>query len=344
MKKALCIVVTMVMLLMLIAGCSNKPAETQQSNASEAPATTQTPVANENAAESKPEPEKTYKIGICVNNLTNPYRVVDFAAGEEWFKNHSNYSYVYTAADNNVTTQIADMEDLIAQKCDAILINCINENAMTPVLMLAKESGIPVFAWDRNIENTELRAGVTMKDNYTDFVNIGKEIIEHINGKGKICMMLGFAGNAVTEDAKRGLLDAWANYSDIKIVNESYCKNNRAEAITIFESVILAHPDLDVVMCENDEVAMGVLQVLEAEGKTDKIFITGHDGQREALKFILDGKIGLTAMNPMLLERALDQVKEYLETGKLDEEVWISPVIFIDKTNVADYYDPDSIF
>ena len=211
-------------------------------------------------------------------------------------------------------------------------------------LELAKESGIPVFAWDRDITNTDLRVGVVKKDNYSDYYNLGVNIAEDLNGEGKVAFLLGFAGNSVTEEAHAGLLDAFADYPDIEVVYTGYCNNSRADALTMFESVYLANRDITCVVGETDEVALGVLQVLKAEGRDD-ILVYGHDGQKEAYEAIINGEMMATAANPMdLLYTAIEMTANYLETGTIEEDVIYVPTVYVDSENVEEMYDPDSPF
>ena len=344
-KKVTAFVLSLLMLTLLLASCTTSaPTEVSATTSASSGTATTPAAASSNPSTQASTSGKKYVIGICLNNITNPFRVVDYQAGIKWFDTHPNYSFVQNAAANDVTKQIANMEDLIAMKCDAIVINCINEDSMKATLQRAKDAGIPVFAWDRDITNEAFRAGVVKKDNYTDYFKMGQTIAKDMNGKGNVVLMLGFAGNAVTEEAHKGLLDAFKDYPDIKIVNTSYCSNSRAEALKVFESVYLANQGVTCVVGENDEVALGVLQVLQTQNRKD-VLVYGHDGEREAYEAIKAGTMKGTASNPMdMLYSAIDMASKYLETGKIDQQKIFKPTTYVTKDNVDQFYNPNSKF
>ena len=353
MKKHIALLLALVMMLAVFAGCAAK--QETEAPADPTPAA-ETPVEETPAADAEtPDAEAPasaetlgdgkYVVGICLNNITNPFRIFDFNYGVTWFDEpeHSNWTYVQTAAANDITRQIGDMEDLIAQGVDCIVIGCLNEEAMTPALLMAKEAGIPVVASDRNITNPDLRLGYVGKDNYTDFYNYGLKVREKLGDEGKVVMLLGADGNAVTEEAYAGYCDALEG-SKIEVVNLSYSNWNRAESITVFESVYLANQDIVAVLTESDEAALGVIQVLQAEGRDD-IMVFGHDGCKEALEAIKAGTMTATMQNPRnMLYDSIDMAAKYVSTGELESEFIVCPTTYIDAVNVDEFYDPDSPF
>lgn len=300
--------------------------------------------------------EATYKIGICENNLTNPFRVAEFNQALDWFEEHPECELVYTAAKNDVTTQIADLEDLIAQDCDLILINCINEDALTPTLLLAKEKGIPVMCWDRVVSNYDLRVAAGMLDNYNDFKEYGRRVVDVCKDMehAKIFLCMGVAGTPVTNDRQNGILDGIAETGadNIEVIGIDYCNNARADAIEILESVVLANPDIAVLCMEIDETAQGAIQVLRQNDMLDKVKVFGCDGQKEALEAIMNGEQEFTIKtdtNPFLLIHMLDLALDYLDDGVFQTELsehnlFYGETHYVDASNAADYYDPDAPF
>lgn len=61
------------------------------------------------------------------------------------------------------------------------------------------------------------------------------------------------------------------------------------------EDILVAHPDVNVLLAENDAMALGAMRAINEAGKTDAITIVAIDGQKEAYKLIQDGKMGSTA-------------------------------------------------
>jgi ribose transport system substrate-binding protein len=64
------------------------------------------------------------------------------------------------------------------------------------------------------------------------------------------------------------------------------------------QNLIQAHPDLRIVFSCNDEMALGALAALEEAGRrngdANHIFLGGVDGNQEAIRSVMDGKLDLT--------------------------------------------------
>ena len=159
---------------------------------------------------------------------------------------------------------------------------------------------------------------------------------------GDIVILLGPAGNTGAELRQQGFEEATEG-SKINVVDMQVADFQRVKAVEIFENLLQANPDLDGVFCHNDEMALGVCQVLEAAGRDD-IKVVGNDGQKDALETVMAGKLYGTARKVVEFPYSLDMAYEYLTTGKIAENDVNLPPIKIDASTVNDYYDPDAVF
>jgi ribose transport system substrate-binding protein len=111
------------------------------------------------------------------------------------------------------------------------------------------------------------------------------------------------------------------------------------------EDILSAHPDVNLLVAENDAMAMGALKAIEESGKADEILVVGYDGQKEAFELIMEGKYGATALNsPGELARlVVESVVRYKNRLRLDKVIH-TPAVLITKDNVDRYYDQDALF
>ena len=83
--------------------------------------------------------------------------------------------------------------------------------------------------------------------------------------------------------------------------------------------------DIDIVMCNNDEIASGVSKVVAELGKED-VIVVGFDGIQAGVQNVIDGKVTCTvAQSPfemvyLVVENAVaaakgETVEEKIETG-----------------------------
>ena len=113
------------------------------------------------------------------------------------------------------------------------------------------------------------------------------------------------------------------------------------------EDMLVAHGDINVLLSEQDAMAMGALQAITEAGKKDDILIVAAaDGQKEAFELIMKGEYGATGLNdPVLIsEMAVEMACKVLAGDRDFPKIIYTPAVCISKENVEEYYDPDAIF
>ena len=82
----------------------------------------------------------------------------------------------------------------------------------------------------------------------------------------------------------------------------------------VMETLLQAHPDVNIVYAHNDEMAIGAIQALELAGRKpgDDVLVVSIDGTRDALQAIIDGKMGVTVeSSPFFGPLARETMKRY---------------------------------
>ena len=83
-----------------------------------------------------------------------------------------------------------------------------------------------------------------------------------------------------------------------------------------------SHPEVDVIFCGNDDMAMGVTNAIDAVGRTGEIVVLGTDGQDVGLSLMQEGKMAATVrMNVMeigvaMADSMIQCLKGTLEVGE----------------------------
>ena len=70
------------------------------------------------------------------------------------------------AGDNDIPTQVAQIENMIATGCKVIVIAAVDGSSLTEVLKTAKQKNIPVIAYDRLIMNSDAVSYYATFDNF----------------------------------------------------------------------------------------------------------------------------------------------------------------------------------
>lgn len=192
-------------------------------------------------------------------------------------------------AQNKEEIQASQIATLLAANIDVLVINAVNPVTVLPSLEDALSAGIPVIAYDRELESDKVLflthdnvlVGHMIADEVTKVQPTGNYVI--IKGDKDETNPI-FLRNGM-EEILKPLVDS----GDITIVAEEFTDSWKAEnAQTEMENILTAHPDIQAVLSENDNMATGVVAALggNADGK---VKIGAQDGDSFALNRVALG-------------------------------------------------------
>jgi ABC-type sugar transport system substrate-binding protein len=281
----------------------------------------------------------TYKVGFAQSESNNPWRIAETKSMQDEAK-RLGYQLVYTDAASSSAKQASDVQSMIAQGVDAIFLPPREDKPLVPVILQAKEAGIPVFLIDRDVDHTMAKPG----EDYVTF--IGSDFIEestrvanwmfkNAGDKRIIIELEGTTGASAATDRKKGFDAAVATNAEYKIVASQDGDFTRDKGRQVAETLIQAHPDANIIYAHNDEMALGAIAALEAAGKTPgkDVLILSIDGEKDGVQAIIDGKIGaICACSPLFGPKAFATMADYA-AGKQIPPFIKNEDAFFDATN-----------
>jgi len=216
------------------------------------------------------------------------------------------------AGDNDIPTQVAQIENMIVGGCKVLVIAAIDGSSLTEVLKDAKAKKIPVIAYDRLIMNSDAVSYYASFDNFKVGVIQGQYLRDKLSldsAKGPFNMELitGDPGDNNAGFFFNGALSILKPYIDSgKIVIKSGQKSfaqcatpswSTEEAQKRIENIVTSvgygpkGVKLDAVMASNDSTAQGVTNALVGAGYTKANFplLTGQDCDKASVKNMLMG-------------------------------------------------------
>jgi putative multiple sugar transport system substrate-binding protein len=209
--------------------------------------------------------------------------------------------------DNDIPTQVAQIENMITSGCGALVIAAIDGSSLTEVLKNAKDKQIPVIAYDRLIMNSDAVSYYATFDNYKVGQLQGNYIVDKLGlksgaGPFNIELITGDPGDNNVNFFFGGAMDVLNPYIQSgKLVVKSG-QTTMAQVATLnwsteeaqkrFENIITSvgyGPNgvkLDAVLASNDSTANGVTNALVAAGYTAANFpiLTGQDCDKPSVK------------------------------------------------------------
>jgi ABC-type sugar transport system substrate-binding protein len=253
-----------------------------------------------------------------------------------------------THAQAKVEKQIADVEDLVAQKPDVLILGPIDVEGSAEALPIAKKAGVPVLVVNRDIRGTPGVDYITRI--YSDFEFLGAkqcEVIYQAFGPDKpinVVELHGTPGGGNTIGLSKGFRAQMAKYPNMKLVASQLGDYNRATALKSMENIIQSGVKFNAVFGHFDEEALGAIQALKAAGykvgskpNAGEIVVVGNGGIKDALKAIKAGEYhALVTCSPYYADQVFDAIAAYGKREKLPDYIRVNDFV-INSSNINQY-------
>lgn len=228
-------------------------------------------------------------IGLVVSTLNNPF-FVDLRDGAQAKADEMGATLVVLDSQDDSTTELSNVEDLITQKVDLIMINPTDSDAVGNAVAAANTAKIPVITLDRAANSGDVVAHIA-SDNVAGGKMAGDFIVDQLGGKGKVVELEGIPGASATRDRGQGF-NAAISGSGIEVVTRQTANFDRAQGLSVMENILQAQPEINAVFAHNDEMALGALEAIKASGRD--ILVVGFDATDDAVKAVKAGDMAAT--------------------------------------------------
>jgi ribose transport system substrate-binding protein len=293
------------------------------------------------------------KVGYSTPSLNAPFYVV-LSQYIKKYTESAGMKFVSADGQDDIVKQANSIEDLTGSGVNVLIINPLDHKAMVPAINAAEKSGIPVFIVDSYVDPEANYITMVLANNQGNGELVGEWVVNNL-GKTKVraALISGSQGNPVGKEKRLGFIRGFSEAElrtqgsvDLTIVAQGWGNWTNNGGLKAMEDILVAHPDINLLVAENDAMAMGALKAINEAGKAGGILIAAFDGQKEAYELIKEGKYGATALNsPGELARlVVEAMVRYLSGQKrIDKVIYTRPVL-ITKENVDMYYDPKALF
>lgn len=247
-----------------------------------------------------------------------------------------------TNADNQISKQIADIEDLLAKGVDGLIVDPLSPTALIPVVERAYEMGIPVVIIQDKLDTDKIAAYRNTDD--FEFGKVAAEwLVEKLNGEGKVAALRGLAGQGVDDERWAGAKSVFDQHPGIKIVAQEFAGWSYDTGKVAMQNILTAHPDLAGVWSSGGAMSRAAVDVLSETGH-ELIPVTGEDenGFLKKWQQLKDkGFSSIAPSKPTWITRVGLQTLVDLLMGIPVPKVLIYPVPLITDDNLDEFVKPD---
>ena len=278
-----------------------------------------------------------WRIGVSLPGVGNTWLVQAIEEMKYEASLHKEIGeFIFTEADWKTTKQVADVEDLLTKKVDALIVAPIAVPVLADQIAKAKARGIVVVAYGtgQNNADSEITAGGRI------FGEQGGTFLRQIlKGRGSIWAFRGVAG--VEEDqARYDGFRTGIEGSDLKIDAEVFGDWNYAKAKGLCENLVLSGKKVDGIWFSGAEMTRACIDVFKQTGRP-LVPMTG-EGNNGFLRVWKE--TGIESIAPIYapgIDAALVRATVALLGGKQLRRTYSSSPQPILKADLKKYFRPD---
>ena len=240
------------------------------------------------------------RVALIMKTLTNPFFVqMEQGARRAQKESHVDLLVKTATQETSIEQQIQLVEQEIQSHAKAIVIAPGDSMRLVPVLKKAQDAGIQIVNIDNRL-SAEAMAAVDMKpvpfisvDNEKGAYQVAKFLADPVRHATEAAVIEGIRSANNAQQRKRGAERAFNENPHLRTVAMETANWKIDEAYEVAKRIFKTHPNIGVVFCANDMMAIGVLKYLQEVGNT-QVQVAGFDALEEAKTAIRAGQLSAT--------------------------------------------------
>ncbi|GHC90848.1 ribose ABC transporter substrate-binding protein [Pseudorhodoferax aquiterrae] len=242
------------------------------------------------------------KVALVMKSLANEF----FLTMEEGAKAHQKanakqYQLLANGIkdETDAAAQIRIVEQMVAQKVDALVIAPADSKALVPAIKAAADKGVLIVNIDNRLDAAALKEkGLSVPfvgpDNRAGAKLVGDALAKTLKAGDKVGIIEGVSTTFNAQQRTLGYQDAM-KAAGITVVGVQSGQWEIDKGNQVASSMLREHPDLKALLAGNDSMALGAVAAVKAAGKTGKVAVVGYDNISAIKPMLQDGRVLATA-------------------------------------------------
>ncbi len=242
------------------------------------------------------------KVALVMKSLANEF----FLTMEEGAKAHQKanakqYQLLANGIkdETDAAAQIRIVEQMVAQKVDALVIAPADSKALVPAIKAAADKGVLIVNIDNRLDGAALKEkGLSVPfvgpDNRAGARLVGDALGKTLKSGDKVGIIEGVSTTFNAQQRTLGYQDAM-KAAGVTVVGVQSGQWEIDKGNQVASSMMREHPDLKALLAGNDSMALGAVAAVKAAGKTGKVAVVGYDNISAIKPMLQDGRVLATA-------------------------------------------------
>lgn len=248
-----------------------------------------------------------------IRSLSNPYHA-SWNQGGEAFAKSVGCEYVTLVTEGDSEKGISDIRAVLARTGGNAVVNVDPNDAADarPIVEACINAGAHVLTqWNKPADlhpwdHDPYYVAHVSFDGQRYGEEIAKILFQTIGGSGGILALGGTLSNTVAIERKSGLDAALAASPDVELLDFQVADWQSAKAFDVVSAWLTRFgPDIKGIWCANDDMGVGALEALRAEGLDGQVPIVGIDGIKTAVEAVRSGEFAATVSSDPFWQGAM---------------------------------------
>ena len=300
------------------------------------------------------------KVGICIYQFSDNFMTLFRTELENYLisKGFKKENIKVMDGANDQATQTNQIQNFITDKVDVLIVNPVNSSSAATITDMVQAAGIPLVYinrepdqdeekrweeknWDVTYVGCDARQSGTFQGEI--IADIGMDKLD-MNGNGKVdyIMIKGDPENIDAQYRTEYSVKALTEKSGLKAEELLIQRGDwdQAKGQQIAQDALTQYgKDIEVIFCNNDAMALGALQAINAAGRKvgEDIYIVGVDALAEAVQNVSEGKMTGTVFNDFIsqAQAAAKAAVSFAGGEKVDTKIPVD-YVKVTKDNAAE--------
>jgi inositol transport system substrate-binding protein len=271
------------------------------------------------------------KIGVSMDKFDDNFLTVLRNSMADYAKTLPGVTLQIEDAKDDVSKQLSQVQNFIANGMDAIIVNPVDTSATAAITKAAAEAGVPLVYVNRepiDVDKLGSKAAFVASNEAESGTLETKEICKLLGGKGNILVIEGQLSNQAAVQRTKDIHEVISapDCQGIKIIAEQTGNWDRTQGQNLMTNWLSKGMKFDAVVSNNDEMAIGAIQAMKAAGiDTKKAVVGGVDATQDALASMKAGDLKVTVFQDAAGQGrgAVDTALKLIKGEKSDKKVYI---------------------
>ncbi len=251
-----------------------------------------------------------------------------------------NYQWV-VPQNTQGATQVQIIENLISKHVDGIAISVNEPKSVESVMKRAAQSGIKVLTYDSDSPKSG-RSMYIGTNNESAGATMAETMAKALGGKGEVAIVTGQLGAVNLNERISGIKKGLTRYPGIKIVETQGTDDDLAKGVSVVETTLRAHPQLNGIFGVSQvggPATAKVLNTKEFGAMKGKLEVLAFDDLPDTLKGLRDGAIqGIMVQRPVTMGKlAVEHLVAQIDGKDAQPKDIDTGVTVVTKDNIGSY-------